>query len=227
MQSSPVPAGPSLRRVRWLVWGIALVIGASAGVVIAVLHGSGSAAPAPSFSLGMESSAAAATWPAGERRAPDFRLVDQAGAAVSLKRFRGRPVILTFIDPLCRNLCPREAQVLDQVVSKLPAGSRPAIVAVSVNVFANARRNLLTDVAKWRLTPQWHWAVGSTPSLQRVWRSYEIAVEDQPKTITGVTVHNIVHTEAAYVIDASGHQRALFLWPFRTADVAAVLKRIG
>jgi len=36
-------------------------------------------------------------------------------------------------------------------------------------------------------------------------------------------VHNIVHTEAAYVIDADGYERALFLWPFTAADVKATL----
>ena len=75
-----------------------------------------------------------ATWAAGAIRAPGFRLTDQNGTAFSLASLRGRPVIITFIDPLCRNYCPIEAQHLVGVVRTLPAGSRPAIVAVSVNV---------------------------------------------------------------------------------------------
>ena len=34
-----------------------------------------------------------------------------------------------------------------------------------------------------------------------------------------MTVHSITHTEGAYVVDPSGHQRALFLWPYRAVDV--------
>ena len=83
---------------------------------------------------------AAATWAAGMQRAPNFTLRDQHGAPVSLAAFRGRPVIVAFIDPLCRDYCPLEAQHLNDVVRALPAGEKPAIVAVSANIYGNARR---------------------------------------------------------------------------------------
>jgi cytochrome oxidase Cu insertion factor (SCO1/SenC/PrrC family) len=171
--------------------------------------------------------AAAATWAAGMRRAPDFRLVDQGGGPVSLSSFRGRPVIVTFIDPLCRNFCPLEAQQLNELVRRLPAAQRPAIVAVSVNVYGNARANLLQDVAKWRLVPEWRWAVGRTRQLATVWRRYRIGVLVTTKRVAGVTVHEISHTEAAYVIDRRGYERALFLWPFGAKDVRAALAKLS
>jgi hypothetical protein len=37
------------------------------------------------------------------------------------------------------------------------------------------------------------------------------------KTIAGVRVVNVVHTEGSYLIDGNGYERALFLWPY-TAD---------
>ena len=222
MQPSPVPAGSSLRRLRWIVWGAALAVGVLAGVLIAVLHSRGGTQSSRS-----ELYAPAATWAAGARPAPDFRLTDQAGQPVSLARFRGRPVILTFIDPLCRSLCPREAKELGALEKGLPAAQRPTIVAVSVNQWADTHHDLLQDVSRWSLTPQWHWAVGAPAAMQAVWRKYQIAVQDNPKTITGVTVHNVSHTEAAYVIDANGHERALYLWPFRARDLAGMLRRIA
>jgi protein SCO1/2 len=222
-----VPAGSSWRRVRWIVWAVALLVGVLAGVLIVVLRTGGESSPTAAVPALQLATGPAATWPAGAKPAPDFRLTDQAGQSVSLARFRGRPVILTFIDPLCRSLCPREAREIDALEAQLPASRRPAIVAVSVNQWANARRNLLTDVRKWKLTPQWHWAVGAPAALERVWRSYQIAVQDSPKTVTGVTVHDVSHTEAAYVIDARGNRRALFLWPFRAADLASALRGLG
>ncbi len=36
-------------------------------------------------------------------------------------------------------------------------------------------------------------------------------------------MHNIVHTEAAYVVDAQGYERALYLWPFTAADMKSTL----
>ncbi len=45
--------------------------------------------------------------------------------------------------------------------------------------------------------------------------------------IAGVTVHDVSHTEASYVVDSAGNERALFLYPFRGRDMAAVLRRLS
>ena len=171
-----------------------------------------------------QSTGPAATWAAGARPAPPFSLRDEQGAPVSLASLRGRPVIVTFIDPLCRDYCPIEAQRLNAVASAFPRGSKPAIVAVSVNVYGNARANLVQDERKWQLTPEWRWAVGAPASLARVWDDYHVQVLATSKTVAGVTVHRIGHTEAAYVIDAKGFERALFLWPYRAQDVVTALR---
>jgi cytochrome oxidase Cu insertion factor (SCO1/SenC/PrrC family) len=165
----------------------------------------------------------ASTWAAGKRKAPDFRLTDQNGKAFSLASYRGRVVVLTFLDPLCRNYCPVEAARLGTVVRSLPAAARPAVVSVSVNVFGNARRFLVQDIGKWRVGSTFRWGVGTPKTLAAVWKHYDIGVLDEKKTIAGVVVHNIVHTEAAYVVDANGYERALFLWPFTAADVKTTL----
>lgn len=167
------------------------------------------------------------SWPAGKRPAPNFRLEDQHGKPVSIAAFHGRPLIVTFIDPLCRNFCPLEAAQLDDLVRRLPAGQRPGIVAVSVNVYGNARANLMQDVAKWRLGPEWRWAIGSPKQLSSVWRRYEIGVQVVTKRIAGTTIHEVGHTEAAYLIDGRGYERALFLWPFAAGDVRAALGRLA
>ena len=35
------------------------------------------------------------------------------------------------------------------------------------------------------------------------------------------------HTEAAYVVDPKGWQRALFLYPYRAQDVADAVRRVS
>jgi cytochrome oxidase Cu insertion factor (SCO1/SenC/PrrC family) len=133
---------------------------------------------------------------------------------------------VTFVDPLCRNLCPLEAHVLNNVVARLPPDRRPEIVAVSVDVYANARANLLQDVRKWRLVPQWHWAVGRPAQLAAVWSRYKVGVSVVTKKVAHTTIHYITHTEAAYVVDSTGHERALFLWPFDPQDVIRTLQQL-
>lgn len=165
----------------------------------------------------------ARSWPAGHRVAPAFVLRGQDGRPVSVSEFRGRPVILTFVDPLCRNLCPLEAHLLNQVVGSMPSAMRPAIIAVSVDVYADKRADLIEDDHKWALVPQWHWAVGRPSQLEAVWTRYRIGVSVVRRRIDNTTINYITHIEAAYVIDATGHERALFGWPFYPQDLEHVL----
>jgi cytochrome oxidase Cu insertion factor (SCO1/SenC/PrrC family) len=219
------PAPSPLVRLRWVLWGSVLLLGVAAGVAIFALRPSSQPAAVPSGPIG--TGGPDVSWAAGARRAPGFALTDQAGKPVSLAGFRGRPVIVTFIDPLCRNLCPLEAKVLNKVVHQLPAASRPAILAVSTNVYGNARVNLVQDVHKWKLVPQWRWAVGGGAQLASVWKHYQVQVLVTTRKIAGVTVHEIAHTEAAFLVDSAGYQRALYLYPFRAQDVERTLRTLG
>ena len=207
-------------RPRVLFWGAVLVIGIAAGVGLLLVE----ASPRTSSTAVPVSDVPAATWAAGKLRAPDISLVDENGAPLSLASYRGRPVVITFIDPLCRDYCPLEARHLNAVVRSFPAGSRPAVVAVSVNIHGNGRKTLLEDAAKWNATPEWRWGVGSEAQLARVWKSYHIAVLAITKKVAGVKVHDVVHTEAAYVVDAAGYQRAIFLWPYSATAVKRTLQ---
>jgi cytochrome oxidase Cu insertion factor (SCO1/SenC/PrrC family) len=210
-----------LSRLRWVLLGCVFLLAVAAAILYRTI-GQQSAPAAMPLSDGP-----AATWAPSAHRAPEFRLTDQNGTVVSLKALRGRPVLVTFIDPLCRNYCPIEAQRLNDVVRTFPQGSKPVIVAVSVNVYGNARSILMEDASKWKLVPQWRWAIGRRAALSRVWNAYHVEVLTQTKTVAGITVHTIAHTEGAYLIDAKGYQRALFLWPYRAAGVVQTLRTLS
>lgn len=222
----PVRARGKRIPLRWVVAGFAVLCVAAIGAPIALVR----IFRRPSSLQGSESSVVTpppVSWPAGRRRAPEFALRDQRGHRVSLAAYRGRPVILTFVDPLCRNLCPLEAKVLNAAVDKMPVSRRPAIIAVSVDVYADSRRDLLQDVHKWELVPQWHWAVGRPAQLAAVWKHYRIGVSITTKRIASTTIKYITHTEAAYILDPTGHERALFLWPFYPQDVERILRDLA
>ena len=205
-------------RVALPVLAAVAVAGIAAGAA-ATLLGRSSPASLSSDAAGT----AVESWGPGARPAPAFALRDQNGEALSLASLRGKPAIITFLDPLCRNVCPLEARVLNRAVSALPAGERPTIVAISVNRWGNARANLVADVQRWRLAANWRWAVGDPAALAAAWRRYGIGVQATNKTIAGVRVHEITHTLASYVIDGSGHERALFVWPFAVAELEQAL----
>jgi cytochrome oxidase Cu insertion factor (SCO1/SenC/PrrC family) len=203
-------------RYRWIVWAAALAVGVAIGAGIAIAR---SSSPAPS--VAQTASSAQVSWKAGQKAAPDFALRDEKGKPISLQRFHGRPVIVTFIDPLCTTFCPLEARVLDRMLARLSPAQRPAIISISVNRLGDNERAYRHDASKWRLTPDWHWAVGSQAALERVWNAYAIGVAVDPKT------KDVTHTEAAYLVDPSGYQRALYLWPFRSAALLSELRTLS
>ena len=195
-----------------------------AGLTFTIVHQA--RAPAAVVVSAAPRIAAIETWAAGSRRAPDFGLTDQRGNAISLASLRGRPVVVTFIDPLCRNLCPLEAKVLVQATRRVPVAKRPTIVSVSVNPWADTEANFALDRKHWQLGSNWRWAIGPQPRLARVWHNYGIEVQVLTKVVTGVTVRSIAHTEGSYVIDRDGYERALFLYPFNAGDVAKTLSSL-
>jgi cytochrome oxidase Cu insertion factor (SCO1/SenC/PrrC family) len=201
----------------------ALLFGIGAGVAFAVLYKGGSRAPAR-FATPL--SRPAATWGAGARRAPDFRLRDQHGKVVSLRSLRGRPVLVTFIDPVCQNLCPIEAKTLVKAAEQAGPSSGLTIVAVSVNPWGQSRKVLIGDVGEWGLPGSWRWAVGPHEVLAPLWRRYDIAVRIRRTRFRGVPVRSIDHTEASYLIDRNGYERALFVFPFAAGDVAKAVGRL-
>jgi len=215
---------------------LAMVLGAGGtAAAIVVTHGNSAKRDAALFGSGRpptpDQQNAVVTpppysWPASRRPAPGFRLRDQAGGPVSLASYRGRPVIVTFIDPVCRNVCPLEAKVLDQADQQIPLKQRPEILAVSVDRYADSRADLLKDARKWNLVPQWRWAVGSPARLAAVWKDYKVSVSAKRVNVRGRTITSITHTAAAYIIDKTGHERALFLWPFFPQDVEHELRKL-
>jgi len=213
------------RRVRVRpLWGLVALLGVALLVADIVLTTRSAGAGA-----GREQRAAApdVSWARGTSRAPALDLVDEAGRPISLVRGDGRPTIVTFIDPVCRDYCPLEAQVLNRAISLLPAGARPRVVAVSVNPAANTAANVRLDRKKWHLTSSWHWGFGTRAQLKRAWRDYGITVQVIPQTTAGITIRKLVHTEAAYVVDSSGDRRALFLWPFTTSTVESAMRSVA
>lgn len=209
--------------VSWLKVGLivgAVAAGTGVGLGVAMAQGDSSAKQTAPLDPGT-------FFAAKSRPAPDFTLQDQSGRSIRLRSLRGRTVLLAFIDPVCRNYCPFEAKILNDVASRSRAGSRPAIVAVSVNPWNQTKADLALDREKWHLVPEWRWGLGSYAQLSRVWAKYAIGVQVQTKTLAGVTVHQVAHTEAVYVIDARGDERALFIYPYRAQSVADVVRGLA
>lgn len=193
-------------RVVILGLAAAVVVGVAIGIVGHLVLTSD--APAAATVPRLEGQA---TWPAEEVAAPDFTLRDQWGQPVSIGGQRGRTVVLAFMDSRCHQVCPLEGRVLARAINALPSSTRPALLIVSVNPWADTKSSAFAAAAHWNFTGEWHWLFGTRAQLAKVWRSYRIYVKRTPG--------DIVHSDAIYVIDRQGFERAGFLYPFLPGPV--------
>jgi protein SCO1 len=129
----------------------------------------------------------------------DFRLRDQDGKAVSLRQFRGRVVVLTFMYTTCRDTCPLTATqirgALDDLDRDVPA------LAVSVDPVndtpALARKFLFQrGLGHDRM----RFLLGSRGQLQPIWKAY--GIQPQGKAFE--------HSAYVLLVDRHGRQRIGF-----------------
>ncbi len=142
------------------------------------------------------------------RPAPGFTLVDQAGDNVSLGQFRGKAVLLAFLDSRCTTVCPVLAQEFLLAQKDLgPASAKVAFIAVNVNPLAAS----VADVAAFdRLhgldqMRNWYFLTGPGSELLRIANEYGIAVI-VPKN---GNPNQIEHADTLYFISATGRERYL------------------
>ena len=138
--------------------------------------------------------------------APNFTLVDQNGHTLSLASFKGRAVVLEFMDPHCTDICPIVSQEFVDAYHDLGKdSSRVVFVAVNVNQYYTGVAAMASFSNEQRLNtiPSWHFFTGSVEGLKSVWSNYGIEVEAPNPNA------DIVHTSIAYFIDPDGHERYL------------------
>jgi protein SCO1/2 len=129
----------------------------------------------------------------------DFTLRDQDGARVSLRDFRGRVVVLTFMYTMCRDTCPLTATqirgALDDLDHEVPA------LAVSVDPANDTPERARQFLFKRGLGhDRMRFLLGSRAQLRPIWKAY------------GIRPQGAAFDHSAYVllIDRHGRQRIGF-----------------
>ncbi|HZJ24852.1 MAG TPA: SCO family protein [Anaerolineales bacterium] len=144
--------------------------------------------------------------------APDFQLTDQNNSVVKLSDFRGRVVVLTFMDSKCADTCPLTAVHFREAYRQFDQNETQQVVflGVNVNVEENAVADILETTRAWRLdeVPDWHFLTGSREELEPVWKDYGIVAEHNPDG------HSMMHTPGTFLIDPLGQERWYISTPF-------------
>lgn len=154
----------------------------------------------------------------GKAPAPDFKLADQTGSAVSLADFRGKVGVLTFLYTRCPDECPLIASKLYTTSGLLgDAMNQTAFVAVSVDPDNDTPLAVAKFVQQHNLEGKLRYLIGTREQLQPVWSAYSLYVAPSP---TNATLPSVSHSSRVIVIDKAGNQRANLSSDFEPADLA-------
>ncbi len=140
----------------------------------------------------------------GGAAAPDFRLVNQFGQRMSLSQFRGKVVMLAFVDSECTTVCPltTESMILaKELLGK--AGQDVTLLGVDANPEATAVSDVMAYSRAHGMVNQWDFLTGSVAQLKKVWGSYHIAVQIEQGMID--------HTPALYIINQRGTLEKVYI----------------
>ena len=136
---------------------------------------------------------------------PDFTLIDQYGAPVSLASLRGRVVAVTFIYSRCPlpDYCPRMVSNLSEVRDRFRErlGRDLVLLTVTFDPKYDTPEVLMNFAARYRgNVPGWHFLSGSPEAVAAVCASFGIEYWPDQGLIT--------HTLQTAVIDREGRLRA-------------------
>jgi len=149
---------------------------------------------------------------AGGTPAPQFVLRDQDDRLTSLAQFRGKVVVLAFVDSQCTSICPLTTESMVQALRLLgPTAARVQLLGINANPLALTVADVAAYTRAHEMQADWRFLTGSLPELKRVWRGYHVYV---------AAVHNdIDHQPVVMLIDGQGRERTVYFTQFRYEGV--------
>ena len=210
------------RRIAWLFVAAVLSLAAVIVALIGIARtgdDSSSAQPASTPVVeGQESPFEGALLPDGVR-APDFSLRDENGRRVTMREYRGKPVIVTFLYSDCTTECPAQAQQIKGALNDL--GHDVPALAVSVNPPGDTPASIKRFNEKMGVTGRIRWVRGSEGQLRKLWKGFAIVPQTPQRE----------HLARIVLIDRDGVQRVGFpasqVTPERLAHDVRLLEQRG
>jgi protein SCO1/2 len=163
-------------------------------VIIFAAKGISSDDGSPTVSAGPTSAFEGAVLPPGIK-APDFALKDERGRRVTMKEYRGRPVVVTFLYSHCHDTCPIQAQQVKGALDDLGHGL-PAL-AISVDPRGDTPKSVDRFDAEQGVTNRIRWVLGRESQLRPLWQGFH-TTSQTPQT---------EHMARLVLVDKKGFQR--------------------
>jgi protein SCO1/2 len=166
--------------------------------------------------------------------ASDFSLMSHRGEEVSLHEHNGHVILLTFLFTTCPDICPLIASELYATMMALRPDQRDLVTVLGITVdpeFDDAdAMDQFTQRHGLDQFPTWHGLIGERSELESVWNAYGIdpvAVGEQVERHRSGRVVPLAksHTDAVFLIDKQGNQRALLRSGFDPEKLASEIAK--
>lgn len=161
------------------------------GVVVRVRD-----ADAQPFSLDRRADAVAALTRINDTPAA-LDLIDQHGEHVTLDRFKGRPVLVTFAYAHCETVCPMIVHDVMFAAEKV-AAQAPVVLIVTLDPWRDTPSRLPAVAAQWGATRDAHILSGAPDDVDRVLNAWRIPRVRNERT------GDLSHPSVVYVINREG-----------------------
>jgi protein SCO1 len=172
-----------------------------AAIVVGVIGLSSSsdsnAQPQPATSSSPSSRFEGAELPPGVK-APDFSLRDENGKRVTMREYRGKVVVVTFLYSHCKTECPVQAQQIKGALDDL--GHDVPALSISVDPPGDKPPSVKHFNRKMGVTDRLRWVLGGVTQLRKLWRGFAIVPQSPDQE----------HMARIVLVDKKGRQRIGF-----------------
>ena len=150
---------------------------------------------------------------AGDTPAPNFVLRDQLGRETSLAQFRGKVVLMAFVDSHCTTICPLTTESMVEALRLLgPAAADVQLIGINANPLALQVSDVAAYTQAHEMQGRWRFLTGSLPQLKKVWRDYNVYV--------AAINNDIDHQPAMVLIDTEGREHKIYMTQMSYEGVA-------
>jgi cytochrome oxidase Cu insertion factor (SCO1/SenC/PrrC family) len=150
---------------------------------------------------------------AGDIPAPNFQLLDQLGRQTSLAQFRGKVVLIAFVDSQCTTICPLTTESMVKALRLLgPAAADVQLLGINANPLALKVSDVASYTRAHDMQGKWRFLTGSLPQLKKVWRDYHVYV--------AAINNDIDHQPAMVLVDTVGHEHKIYMTQMSYEGVA-------
>jgi protein SCO1/2 len=128
-------------------------------------------------------------------KAPDFSLKNQDGERISMRDFRGQPVIVTFLYTTCEDTCPLQAQTVRGALDEL--GEDVPAIAIAVDPPRDTPERARAFLSEQRALGRLDFVLGTRAELKPLWEDFYV----RPQSVTQE------HNARLTLVDERGFQR--------------------